>query len=135
MRRAAVYARVSTDRQETRNQLQELRRFVDRHDDWRLAGEYIDEESGGTSRRSDFRRLLDDAHQRKFDLVVFWALDRFSREGTRATINYLHELETPVRTSCPTRGGISTRPASSGTPSSAFLQLLPNRSAFVYPTG
>ena len=32
-------------------------------------------------------------HQRKFEVVVFWALDRFSRQGTRATINYLHELE------------------------------------------
>ena len=27
------------------------------------------------------------------EVLVFWALDRFSREGTRATINYLHELE------------------------------------------
>jgi hypothetical protein len=33
------------------------------------------------------------AHQRKFDLIVFWALDRFTREGTRATLNYLERLE------------------------------------------
>ena len=43
--------------------------------------------------RARFQALFEDAHQRKFEVVVFWALDRFSREGTRATINYLHELE------------------------------------------
>jgi DNA invertase Pin-like site-specific DNA recombinase len=33
------------------------------------------------------------AHQRKFDVLVFWALDRLTREGTRATLNYLQRLE------------------------------------------
>src|SRR5215831_3558619 len=33
------------------------------------------------------------AHQRKFDIVVFWALNRLTREGTRATLNYLQRLE------------------------------------------
>jgi hypothetical protein len=33
------------------------------------------------------------AHQRKFDILVFWALDRLTREGTRATLNYLQRLE------------------------------------------
>ena len=39
------------------------------------------------------KRSSEDAHQRKFEVLVFWALDRFSRQGTRTTINYLHELE------------------------------------------
>ena len=93
MQRVALYTRVSTDRQEAENQRRELLAFVDRHDDWELAGEYADEESGGTRDRSGFQRLFDDAHKRKLDVVLFWALDRFSREGTRATLNYLHELE------------------------------------------
>src|SRR5215472_3842284 len=35
--------------------------------------------------RPGFAAMLKAAHQRKFDIVVFWALDRLSREGTRAT--------------------------------------------------
>jgi DNA invertase Pin-like site-specific DNA recombinase len=31
--------------------------------------------------------------QRKVDILVFWALDRLTREGTRATLNYLQRLE------------------------------------------
>ena len=30
--------------------------------------------------------MLHDASQRKFDLVLFWALDRFSREGVLQTL-------------------------------------------------
>jgi len=93
MIRAALYTRVSTDRQETENQRRQLRGFVERHEEWELVVEYRDEESGASRRRAGFQALFEDAHQRKFDVVVFWALDRFSREGTRATINYLHELE------------------------------------------
>jgi putative DNA-invertase from lambdoid prophage Rac len=33
------------------------------------------------------------AHQRRFDVMLFWSLDRFSREGSRATIAYLTKLE------------------------------------------
>ena len=71
----------------------QLRAFVDGHEGWKLVEEYRDEESGATGSRARFQALFEDAHQRKFEVVVFWALDRFSREGTRATINYLHELE------------------------------------------
>ena len=42
--------------------------------------------------RQRFAALLKDASQRKFDLVLFWALDRFSREGIRKTLNYLEQL-------------------------------------------
>jgi DNA invertase Pin-like site-specific DNA recombinase len=36
--------------------------------------------------------MFADADQHKFDLVLFWALDRFSREGTVRTLNYLEKL-------------------------------------------
>ena len=93
MTRVALYTRVSTDRQEAENQRRQLRAFVDGHEGWKLVEEYRDEESGATGSRARFQALFEDAHQRKFEVVVFGALDRFSREGTRATINYLHELE------------------------------------------
>lgn len=89
----AIYARVSTrDRQETQNQLRQLRTFC-RKQRWKIVGEYVDRESGGKADRREFRQLFADAHQRKFDLVLFWALDRFSREGVLKTLTYLNELE------------------------------------------
>ncbi|MEO1669447.1 MAG: recombinase family protein, partial [Cyanobacteria bacterium J06631_2] len=94
--RAALYLRVSTtDKgQETDNQLLQLREFCDRSD-WDIFDIYVDKESGrkGKRERSDFARLFNDAAKRKFDVVLFWSLDRFSREGIRKTIHYLQQLE------------------------------------------
>ena len=81
MTRVALYTRVSTDRQEAENQRRQLRAFVDGHEGWKLVEEYRDEESGATGSRARFQALFEDAHQRKFEVVVFWALDRFSREA------------------------------------------------------
>jgi DNA invertase Pin-like site-specific DNA recombinase len=36
--------------------------------------------------------MFEDASKRKFDLVLFWALDRFSREGVTETLNHLQRL-------------------------------------------
>ena len=37
--------------------------------------------------------MFKDASQRKFDLVLFWALDRLSREGVYQTLQHLNRLE------------------------------------------
>lgn len=81
------------DRQETDNQFLQLKDFCDRSG-WDIFDIYVDRESGrkGKRERSDFARLFDDAAKRKFDVVLFWSLDRFSREGIRKTINYLQQL-------------------------------------------
>lgn len=54
---------------------------------------YAEEESGSTANRTEFKKLFADAHQRKFDLVLFWSLDRFSREGALPTLQHLNLLE------------------------------------------
>jgi DNA invertase Pin-like site-specific DNA recombinase len=54
---------------------------------------FIDQESGGKADRTDFKLLLLEAYQQKFDLVMFWRLDRFSREGALTTLRYLKELK------------------------------------------
>jgi DNA invertase Pin-like site-specific DNA recombinase len=36
--------------------------------------------------------MLLHASQRKFDILLFWALDRLTREGTLATLQYLERL-------------------------------------------
>jgi DNA invertase Pin-like site-specific DNA recombinase len=93
--RMAIYARVSTDDkgQDPENQLRQLRQWCTTagHE---LAHEYIDKESGrkGTKDRKQFAALFEDAHQRRFDCVLFWSLDRFSREGMVPTIMHLQRL-------------------------------------------
>jgi DNA invertase Pin-like site-specific DNA recombinase len=92
----ALYARVSTkDKgQEYENQLRELREFVARRagDGWSLESEYVDKASGKSSDRPGFRRLFEDASRKRFDLVLFWSLDRFSREGVLETLQHLQRL-------------------------------------------
>jgi DNA invertase Pin-like site-specific DNA recombinase len=92
--RVAIYARVSTkDKgQSTDNQLPDLRRYALVHG-WDIYKEYAEEESGSTANRIEFKNLFADAHQRKFDLVLFWSLDRFSREGALPTLQHLNLLE------------------------------------------
>jgi DNA invertase Pin-like site-specific DNA recombinase len=93
--RIALYARVSTDDkgQDPENQLRQLRQWASDagHE---VVREYIDQDSGrkGTAGRKQFAALFEDAHKRKFDTVLFWALDRFSREGLQPTIAYLQRL-------------------------------------------
>jgi len=90
----ALYARVSTkDKgQSTDNQLPALRRYAQVHG-WDIYQEYAEEEAGSTANRTEFKKLFADAHQRKFDLVLFWSLDRFSREGALPTLQHLNLLE------------------------------------------
>jgi DNA invertase Pin-like site-specific DNA recombinase len=91
--RVALYGRVSKDdgKQDTENQLHELREFCSRSG-WHVEHEYVDRASGKTSERPQFKRMFDDAAKRRFDLVLFWALDRFSREGTLETLQHLQRL-------------------------------------------
>ena len=93
--RVAVYARVSTeDRgQDPENQVQELRAWC-ANSGHTITHEYVEHESGrkGADKRKQFARLFEDAAKRKFDLVLFWALDRFSREGMTQTIVHLQRL-------------------------------------------
>lgn len=94
--RVALYARVSTrDKgQDCENQLRELRQFVARKrgEGWVLAHEYVDTASGKTADRPEFKRLFESASRKEFDLVLFWSLDRFSREGVAKTFGHLERL-------------------------------------------
>jgi DNA invertase Pin-like site-specific DNA recombinase len=91
--RIALYARVSKkhSRQDTENQLAQLRQFAAAQK-WTIVHEYVDRATGKHSDREQFQRLFEDASQRKFDLVLFWSLDRFSREGVKETLDHLQRL-------------------------------------------
>ena len=91
--RCAIYARVSPkDKgQEVRNQLEQLRAYCDRQG-WKIIEEYIDQRSGQNGDREEFKRMMNNAYQREFDVVLFWSLDRFSREGVLEMLQYLKLL-------------------------------------------
>jgi DNA invertase Pin-like site-specific DNA recombinase len=91
--RCAIYGRVSTkDKgQEVENQLRQLRDFAATQR-WDVVREYIDHESGSTGDRDEFKALFEDASRRRFDCVLFWSLDRLTREGTLETLQYLNRL-------------------------------------------
>src|SRR5277367_6739644 len=92
--RIGIYARISTKKQDELNQLQQLREFVSSQTGWTLEIEYVDRVSGsGRKERPEFQRMMLDASQKKFDLLLFWALDRLSREGIVRTIGYLENLK------------------------------------------
>ncbi len=95
--RVAVYLRVSKDdgSQDPENQILQLREFCERWEGHELVAEYVDRESGrkGRRERKDFDRMFADAAARRFDVLLIWALDRFSREGIRKTLSYLERLD------------------------------------------
>lgn len=88
----AVYVRVSTDKQEVENQLIQLRRYCSACN-YSIYYEYIDIVSGKEKSRPAYDEMYRDAHQRCFNLVLFWDLSRFSRAGTLYTLQKLKELE------------------------------------------
>jgi DNA invertase Pin-like site-specific DNA recombinase len=91
--RIGIYARVSTDKQETANQVDALREFAGKQG-WDIAIEFVDVVTGsGKKARVQFEKMMQAASRHEFDLLLFWKLDRFSREGVRKTLQYLTQLD------------------------------------------
>lgn len=96
VQKVAIYIRVSKkdNSQDTENQLLQLQEFC-KTNNYTIHKIYKDNESGkkGREERKGFDELFKDARAKKFNLVLFWALDRFSREGMFKTIKYLERLD------------------------------------------
>jgi DNA invertase Pin-like site-specific DNA recombinase len=92
--RVAVYSRVSTkDKgQDAENQSRQLQDFCSKQEGWTVVHEYVDRLSAKNSDREAFQEMFSAASRREFDVVLFWALDRFSREGVYATLQQLQRL-------------------------------------------
>ncbi len=89
--RIAIYSRVSTDKQDVENQVRQLRAFAATQN-WEVVREYVDIASGKSGDREEFKNLFADASRRKFDTVLFWSCDRFSREGVLETLQHFQRL-------------------------------------------
>src|SRR5262245_39900102 len=93
MKRAVLYLRVSTVDQTTANQERELREVASRMG-CQIVRVYKDHGiSGAKSRdeRPEFDRLIRDANQRKFDMVMAWSVDRLGR-SLQDLVSFLSEL-------------------------------------------
>ena len=81
--RAAVYARYSSDNQRDasiEDQVRQCRRRIE-HEGWSLTEVYSDRAiSGASTLRHGYQRMLEDARNGVFDIVVTEALDRLSRD-------------------------------------------------------
>ncbi len=79
--RVALYARVSTDKQSTENQLRELRQVADRQG-WQVVQEFVDHGISGAKGPKDRPKLasmLRGVARKDFDLVAAWSVDRLGR--------------------------------------------------------
>jgi DNA invertase Pin-like site-specific DNA recombinase len=88
----AIYCRVSTDGQSVDLQVNELREYAAKRG-WHVIEEYLDiGVSGAKESRPALNRLMADARQRKFDILLVWKIDRFGR-SLKHLVNSLAELE------------------------------------------
>ncbi len=91
------YARVSTDKDEQLHSLSAqvsfFNDYISKVPNWHFIGSYIDEGISGTSvkKREEFLRMIEDAKNHKFDLILTKEISRFSR-STLDSIKYTEEL-------------------------------------------
>jgi DNA invertase Pin-like site-specific DNA recombinase len=69
-----------------------LRDFAQKQEGWKITHYYNHHATGKDSDRDGFRSMMKAASQRRFDVLLFWSLDRLTREGTFKTLCYLRQL-------------------------------------------
>ena len=95
--RVTFYARVSTDKDEQlnslENQVQYYTELIKSKPNWTYVEGYIDEGISGTStkKRDSFLRMIRDAKAGRFDFIITKEISRFSR-STLDSIQYTQEL-------------------------------------------
>lgn len=90
--RVAIYGRVSTGEQSADMQVSELTDYA-LNRGWQIVDRYLDcGVSGSKESRPALNRLMNDARQRKFDILLVWKIDRFGR-SLKHLVNSLAELE------------------------------------------
>ena len=80
-KRAAIYVRVSTDKQTIDNQVAALRQIAERRG-WQVIEQYSDAGISGAKGRDGrpgLDQMLKDASRRKFDVIMAWSIDRVGR--------------------------------------------------------
>lgn len=97
MIRVAGYCRVSTDKEDQANSFESQKRYfreyIEGHPGWMLHEIYADEGITGTTtkKRAQFNRMMNDAYEGEFQLIVTKEVSRFSR-NILDTIRFTREL-------------------------------------------
>lgn len=97
-RDVAIYARVSTEHEAQlsalENQIDWYKPILEARPDWTLTAQYIDEGITGTSaeKRPRFMQMIEDARQRKFNMIITREVSRFAR-NTVDTLQYTRLLK------------------------------------------
>ena len=97
MIKVASYCRVSTDKDDQANSFDTqkafFREYIQRKPEWELVDIYADEGITGTStkKRKEFNRMMNDAYEGKFQMIITKEVSRFSR-NILDTISYTREL-------------------------------------------
>ena len=95
--RVTFYARVSSEKDEQLNsldnQISYYKDLIQRNKNWQYVDGYIDEGISGISvkKRENFHRMVKDAQEGKFDLIITKEITRFAR-NTLDSIKYTREL-------------------------------------------
>lgn len=98
VKKVAAYCRVSTENLDQANSLESQQRYfneyIRRNPLWELYEIYVDEGISGTStkKRASFNRMIEDAKNKKFDLIITKEISRFAR-NTLDSIGYTRELK------------------------------------------
>lgn len=93
-KKVCIYARVSTDKQTTENQLNELRAVAVRMG-YTVVQEYVENGISGAKSRTDrpfLDAMLKDAVRGRFDMVMCWSIDRLGR-SLQNLVEILNELQ------------------------------------------
>lgn len=91
--KCVIYARVSGKAQETANQIDILTTWA-RQKDFEIVEIYQEQESAWkVGHQKELARLKADVIRHRFEVVLVWALDRLSREGSAAILNLIDSLK------------------------------------------
>jgi site-specific DNA recombinase len=96
VRRVAIYARRSTDEEHQPfsidAQITALRAYAASQPGWSVVFEFTDDASGATTDRPDLQRALTAAKAGRFDVLLVYRVDRFSRRLS-IMLDLMHELD------------------------------------------
>jgi len=96
-KRVTAYCRVSTDKDDQLNSLENqeryFREYINNNPNWEYVPLYVDEGISGTStkKRKAFNKMIEDAKQGRFDMILTKDVSRFAR-NLEDTLRYVREL-------------------------------------------
>ncbi|MCT8975007.1 recombinase family protein [Clostridium sp. CX1] len=97
-KKVAIYGRVSSEKESQLsamdNQIEWYEMIAAKHPEWKVVDKYFDKGISGTQtkNRTRFLRMIEDAKQGKFDLIITREVSRFAR-NTLDTLQYTRDLK------------------------------------------